>query len=612
MTDTAAGTDPLDECCVHSLVAAAATARPHHPAVVAGDGTTSYRELLGRSRVLASRLRAAGADRAAIGVLLPRSADFVVAALAVLRAGCHYVPLDPDYPAERLRAMVFAAGCTAVVGTSTTLRHLPDGFTGRRVATDVADPGSQADEAVPTHPDDLAYIMFTSGSTGAPKGVMVTHRGVVRLVRPPGIVEVSDQDVVLHVSSVSFDAATFDIWSALTAGATLVVAPPGRLAGRDIAALVRRHRVTTALLPTGLFHLMVDEQVSDLAGFRRLVVGGDVLSAGHARRFAAAAPDCVLVNAYGPTEVTVATTVHTVSADDDPVPIGVPMPRTSVRLFDDDLRPVRPGEVGQIYAGGRGLARGYVGDPAQTAARFVPDPEVAGGRLYATGDLARQRPDGALEFLGRVDDQVKKRGFRVEPGEVESALRADATIRDAIVLADGETAETRRLVAVLTPATAPPDAAFLSDARARLRARVPEHLVPELWKVVDAVPLTPGGKVDRAALRRLIATAQPESQPRSGPEPESTGEQAEPARVEEAALAAIWREVLAVDRIDPDADFFELGGHSLLANKIVYQVYSLLGVELPLHEVFDRPRFGDLVGVLRDLSEQAPAGTSRS
>jgi len=599
------GIDPLDERCLHDLVAAAATAHPDRVAVVAGDDTLTYRELLTRSGRLARRLCGTGAARPAVGVLLPRSADFVVAALAALEAGGHYVPLDPDYPSERLRTMLTAAGDVVVVGTTALRCRLPDGFTGRFVATDTDPPPDEPDADPPacTHPDDLAYVMFTSGSTGTPKGVMITHRGVVRLVRPPGIVEVSTEDVVLHLSSVSFDATTFDLWSALTIGATLVVAPPGRPSGVDIAALVRRHRVSTMLLPTGLFHLMVDEQVSDLAGLRRLVVGGDVLSADHARRFLAAAPHCVLVNAYGPTEVTVATTVHTVSPDDDPIPIGRPMPRTSVCLLDEDLRPVRPGEVGQIYAGGRGLARGYVGDPAQTAARFVPDPEVPGARLYATGDLARHRSDGALEFLGRADDQVKKRGFRVEPSEVESALRADPAVRDAVVFADGASAETRRLIVVLAPAAGPPDSAFLNAARTRLRAWVPEHLVPDLWIVVNTVPLTLGGKVDRAALRRLVGADPTAARPETG----GVGRVA----AEEASLAAIWRDVLAVDRIDADDDFFELGGHSLLANKIVYQVRSRLGIDLPLQEVFDRPRFHDLVDALRQHGPVRPPDRRR-
>ncbi|MGH3880894.1 MAG: non-ribosomal peptide synthetase [Actinophytocola sp.] len=596
-------TGPIDRRCLHDLVVAAAREHPGRAAIVVGDERITYRELLVRARRMAGELRAAGVDRPAVGVLLPRTAEFVVAALAALFAGGYYVPLDPDYPVERLRLMLTTAGCSVVVGTSALRERLPHGFDGRYLAVD--DPAGARRGSGPTlpetHPDDLAYVMFTSGSTGTPKGVMITHRGVVRLVEPPGIVPVSAADVVLHLSSVSFDAATFDMWSALTAGATLAIAPAGRPSGRDVAELIRQHGATTVLLPTGLFHLMVDEQVSDLAGLCKLVVGGDVLSAGHARRFTAAVADCALVNAYGPTEVTVATTMHAVSRDhSDPVPIGAPMPNTSIRLLDDDLRPVPPGEVGQIYAGGRGLARGYVADPGLTAARFLPDPDVPGARVYATGDLARQRLDGAFEFLGRVDDQVKKRGFRVEPGEVEAALREDAAVRQAYVLADGASAETRRLVAVLTPADGPADAEFTDGVRGRLRDRVPEHLVPDLWTTVETVPLTLGGKPDRAELRRIATSARRVSAP---------AETAPDAGPEESALAAIWREVLDLEQVDADADFFELGGHSLLANKIVYQVRKRLGVDLPLYEVFDRPRFADLVAELERLSGGSGAGT---
>ncbi|MBC3842408.1 amino acid adenylation domain-containing protein [Streptacidiphilus sp. 4-A2] len=462
--------------------------------------------------------------RTAVGLLLPRSVEFVVAALAVLKAGGGYVPLDADYPPERLRMMLDAARCPVVLGTAALLAGLPADTGVRAVALDAVDAAGATDArtappappALPTHPDALAYTMFTSGSTGVPKGVMVTHRGVARLVRQPGAARVEPDEVVLHASSTSFDAATFDIWGALANGARLVVARAGRLSATELGELLRRHRVTTVLLPTGLFHLMVDERLSDLAGLRRLVVGGDVLSAPHARRFLRAVPGCALVNAYGPTEVTTATTVHLVSpgqGEEQSVPIGRAMAGTSVRLLDEELRPVAPGTPGQLFAGGPGIARGYLNDPAQTALRFLPDPWQPGARLYATGDLARELPDGTLEFLGRMDDQFKKRGFRVEPGEVEAALRADPAVRDALVLADGATADTRRLVAVLLlPAAGRAAAEVVDEVRVRLRAALPEYLVPDLWAAVDAFPLTPNGKVDRRALLAL-AVAAPEQQP---------------------------------------------------------------------------------------------------
>ncbi len=597
-----------DERCLHHLVEARATEHPDRVAVVCGEQRLTYAELNGRANRLARHLAGFGLGRPTVGLLLHRSVEFVVAALAVLKAGGNYVPLDADYPAERLRLMLDAARCPVVVSTTGLLAGLPQDAGVRTVAVDgqARDLAELPDDdlGLAVHPDDLAYTMFTSGSTGVPKGVMVTHRGVVRLVRPPGVVRLDGDDVVLHASSTSFDATTFDVWGALAGGARLVIAPAGRISTVDIAALMTRHRVTAVLLPTGLFHLMVDERLADLEGLRRLVVGGDVLSAKHARRFAQAVPHCELVNAYGPTEVTVATTTHRVSADheDDAVPIGRAMPGTYVRLLDEDLRPVPAGEPGQLFAGGAGLARGYLGDPALTAERFVPDPWLAGARLYATGDLARLRPDGTLEFLGRMDDQFKKRGFRVEPGEVEAALRTDPAVRDAVVLADGATADTRRLVAVVLPAAGPAGRDLLDGVRSRLRGTLPEYLVPDLWAAVDGFPLTANGKVDRKALLTLATTGAVRHEEEGETEPA-----AEASGVEETTLAQIWQEILKVERVGREDDFFDLGGHSLLANKVVSQVRRRLGVPLPLDAVFDHPTIAGLAAVIR--AERVAAGT---
>lgn len=613
---------------VHRLIEAHAAARPDHVAVVAGARVLTYGELNRHANRVAHHLKGLGPDGTAVGLLLPRSVEFVIAALAVLKAGLHYVPLDVDYPAKRLSAMLAAARCPIVISTtglSGILPDLPEGTDSHVVHVDVLAEHLTAfpdtDLALPVHPQSLAYTMFTSGSTGVPKGVMITNRGLARLVGPPGIVPIAADDVVLHASSVSFDAATFDIWGALANGARLVIAPHGRVSVMDIAALLQEQRVTTVLLPTGLFHLMVDERLSDLAGLRRLVAGGDVLSAKHARRFMQAVPDCLLVNAYGPTEVTVATTTHELSPDqsgESAVPIGRAMEGTYVRLLGEDLRPVLAGNPGQLFAGGPGLARGYLGDPALTAERFIPDPWQPGARIYATGDLARHRPDGTLEFLGRMDDQFKKRGFRVEPGEVEAALRADPAVRDAAVLADGATADTRRLIAVLLPAAASrPTAARGAEARAelldgvrsRLRAALPEYLIPDVWDVWDvaeAFPLTANGKVDRQALLRRAA-AEPQSEA-GGEAPDADEASGGPRTLEESTVAAIWQDVLALEQVDRLDDFFDLGGHSLLANKVVSQVRRRLGVTLPLGAVFDHPTIAGLAAAIQAarIGTQAP------
>ena len=605
-------TDIQNQLCVHELVQARAAAQPDRVAVVHAGESISYRELDARANRLAHRLLELGFRAPVVGLLLPRSAQFVVAALAVLKAGGSYVPLDADYPAERLRLMLDTAGCPVVLGNAETLAALDARPGVRTLAVDA--PAARPDlpdlpdtaPAVDTDPDDLAYTMFTSGSTGTPKGVMITHRGIVRLALEPDQSRVGPEDVVLHLSSTSFDAATYDIWGALVNGARLVVAPAGRLSTLDIGDLLREHRVTTVLMPTGVFQLMVDERPQDLTGLRRLLAGGDVLSGGHAGRLARSAPDCAVLNVYGPTEITSIMTTHRVAPDqqaDRSVPIGRAMSGTYLRVLDDRMEPVAAGSPGQLYAGGAGMARGYLNDPARTADRFVPDPWLAGARLYATGDLVRELPDGTLEFLNRMDDQFKKRGFRIEPGEVEAALRADPQVRDAVVLADGVTADTRRLVTVVLRARSAagrPD--FLDAVRARLRAALPEYLVPDLWAEAEDFPLTPNGKADRRALLDLAVASATARQPAEPADREQLSE-------EESVLASVWQDVLKLDRaVGREDDFFDLGGHSLLATRIVSQVRRRLDVSLPLDAVFDHPTVAALAAVVRDARHHAIAG----
>ncbi|GAA1523417.1 hypothetical protein GCM10009678_00660 [Actinomadura kijaniata] len=563
---------------VHDLVAAQPADRV---ALVHRDQRLTYGELNARADHLADRLAHEGVTlETPVGVFLERSPEFVVTILAVLRAGGHYVPLDPAYPAHRLDLMVDATGTTVIVTDPDLAGRLP--ATGATVLTPGTDP-TPASSPSPSHrprvgPDNLAYVMFTSGSTGRPKGVAVRHSGVTRLVHRPGYADL-DGEVVLHMSSPSFDAATFEIWGALANGARLVISPSGQASVRELGALIREHRVTTAFLTTGLFHLMADECPEALAGMRQLLTGGDVLSPTHARRFVEAAPGCRLINAYGPTEATTFTTTHPVTGGNDTA-IGHPIRATSVHVLDEDLAPAAEG---RLYVGGAGLARGYLGDPALTAERFVPDPWTPGGRLYDTGDLVRLRPDGALEFLGRADDQVKRRGFRVEPAEIEEALRADPDVRDAAVVVRGEAAEDKILVAHVVTGR-------LAQVRSRLTGTLPAYLLPDRWLVAPGLPLNPNGKVDRRALRDLPDASPPPASPPVGEQP--VGEQ--PVSEVEASIAAIWRELFALGDIGRHDDFFELGGHSLLANRMVSRLRVALGVEISLSLVFDHPTIAEM------------------
>ena len=372
--------------CVQDLVAARAAAHPHRVALVSANEELSYRELLARADRLAAHLVERGVDLdVPVGVFLERSPAFVVTALGVLRAGGNYVPLDPNYPPARLELMLEMTAAPVVVTTGALADRLPFRAVTVVRLDELIDRPSPSNWTAPrVHPDNLGYTMFTSGSTGVPKGVVVRHAGIVRIAQDPTYVRLDDTEVVLHLSSISFDAATLEIWGALVNGARLVVGPPGPVSVLEIGALLRAHSVTTAFLTTGLFHLIVDERLEDLAGLRQLVTGGDQLSPARAERVRAAFPACRLVNAYGPTEVTTFTTCYDVpigQGDGVGVPIGRPIAKTWVRLLDVDLQPVPDGSVGQLYAGGEGLARGYLGDPARTALRFVPDPWMPGERL---------------------------------------------------------------------------------------------------------------------------------------------------------------------------------------------------------------------------------------
>lgn len=595
---------------VHDLVASRVAAHPDRVALVSANGELTYGELLDRADRLAAHLADLGVGLdVPVGVFLERSTTFVVTVLAVLRAGGNYVPLDPHYPATRLELMLRATAAPVVVTTVGLAERLPTGAatvvqlderTDVPIIAAATGPGTSSPagwSAPRVHPDNLAYTMFTSGSTGVPKGVEVCHAGIVRLVDNPEHVRLDHTEVVLHLSSVSFDAATFEIWGALVNGARLVVGPAGPVSVSEIGALLHTHRVTTAFLTTGLFHLVVDERLEDLSGLRQLVTGGDQLSSARAERVRAAFPGCRLVNAYGPTEVTSFTTCYDVPADvaDGPgVPIGRAIAKTWVRLLDADLQPVPDGTAGHLYAGGEGLARGYLGDAALTARRFVPDPWLPGQRMYATGDLARMRADGTLEFLGRADQQVKRRGFRVELGEIEDALRRDADLRDAVVIPDGDSADNRVLIAYLLPrASEPVSDALVAVVRDRLRGQLPDYMVPDGWAVLDAFPLNANGKVDRQALVGTAALRLDAAQETSEP-----SALAAPQGETESALAEIWRELFELDQVGRHDDFFDLGGHSLLASRMVARVRAALGVDVPLVDVFDNPTVAEVAALI--------------
>ncbi len=577
---------------IPELFAEQAARTPGAVAVEQGEERLTYGELQRRSGRLARRLAALGLrPEERVAVLAERSPGLIVALLGVLRAGGAYLPLDTSYPPERLAWMAADAGISMLVADGAPEIDLPAGL--RRVFLDDEEPAGALDDPPAVPAGSLAYVMYTSGSTGRPKGVAVTHRNVVRLVRGAGYADLGPDQTWLQYSAIAFDVTTLEIWAPLLNGGRLVLFP-GRMGSLDeLAGVIARHGVTTAWLTAGLFHEMVDGCLEGLAPLSQLLAGGDVVSAEHARRALEAHPGLTLIDGYGPTENTTFTSCQRLT---DPrqvgesVPIGRPISNSRVYVLDRQLQPSPPGVWGELFAGGDGVARGYLDRPELTAERFLPDAWSGepGARLYRTGDLVRLRPDGALEFQGRIDAQVKVRGFRVEPGEVEAALLACPGVLRAAV------------IAVVTVTAAGPAggkslvAYWVGEAREdelrlRLRERLPEPWIPSFFVPLPDLPLTPNGKVDRAALGRLELQ-------RAG-----SGSEAPPRTPAERAMAGLWREVLGVERIGRDDDFFALGGHSLLATQLVSRVRSAFRVELPLRQVFSSPTLSGLAAAVTAL-----------
>ncbi|WP_241833327.1 amino acid adenylation domain-containing protein [Streptomyces caatingaensis] len=576
---------------VLARVLAHAAATPSALAVTDGGTALTYAELTTAARNLAGVLRERGVvPGTPVGLLLPHSPGLVVAQLAVWWAGGHYVPLDAAYPRARTERMLADAGAALTVGGKDLLEATGIAA-GRALAVSAATgaaedapdvPQAAAPEPHPCAPGATAYVMFTSGSTGRPKPVPVPHGAVAELVTDPEYVTLTPRDRVLFHSPLAFDASPMEEWLALANGAALAVSTGDRRSLEGLARDAERLGATVALLTTALFHHLAARGSALFSVLRGVLVGGEALSARHARAVLRAHPWLELLNVYGPTEATSVATVHRVrEADcDGPPPIGRPVAGATAHVVDGRLAAVPAGTRGELLIGGGRLAPGYLGQPERTAERFVDHPEW--GRVYRTGDLVSARPDGTLEFHGRLDGQVKVRGYRIEPGEIEHALRSHAGVADAVVTAVGNDDGTdARLAAFVVPAGgAGAEEAALRD---HLAALLPPHMVPTAWSVVESLPVTANGKVDRAALAAAPAGGQQTPQPLGARELTPV----------EQAVAAAWSRALEREVVSPDADFLALGGHSLLALGIVDDLREDLGVELSLAAFFAAPTLAE-------------------
>jgi amino acid adenylation domain-containing protein len=557
---------------------------PDALAVICGSNQLTYRELNERSNKLAHHLHGLGVGpEVPVGVCLERSIEMIVTLLAILKAGGAYVSLEADYPAERLMIMLEDSGVPVLITTESLLDQLPANWAQvvcLDADEDLISDQSSADIDTALAPDNLAYIMYTSGSTGVPKGVSVTHRNVVRLVKETNYFTFDRSQVFLQNAPISFDASTFEIWGSLLNGARLVLMPLDTPTLEEFGEIFRQYGVTTVWLTAGLFHMMVDERPQELATLRHLLAGGDVLFPSHVRRALDALNEGQLINGYGPTENTTFACCCPMSSlppEAISVPIGRPISNTQIYLLDHQLRPVPAGVAGELCIGGDGLARGYNNRPDLTAERFVPDPfsAVPGSRLYRTGDLARHMADGQIDFIGRRDFQVKVRGFRIELEEVEAALSSHPSIRQCVVTVRSDGTD-KQLVAyaVLDEARTLKAAGM----RSFLSGKLPEYMVPTQFITLDAFPLTPNGKIDRRALLTFDFKT-----------PETNEDHAASRTLIEEMLVGIWSEVLDVSRVGIRDNFFDLGGHSLRAVQMVSRVREVFQKELPIRLLFENP-----------------------
>jgi amino acid adenylation domain-containing protein/non-ribosomal peptide synthase protein (TIGR01720 family) len=565
---------PVDS--VVNLFADQVRRTPQATAVTSGTLSLTYRQLDRRANRLAHRLIGLGVrPEARVGVLCGRSVDQVVAVLAVVKAGAAYLPLDLRAPAGRM-ARILGDSATDVLLTDREWRtRAAEVHPGRVTVIDGPEPAGVPDHrpVVPVYPDNAVYVMYTSGSTGVPKGVTALHRDMVAFAADHRFA--AHERVLLH-SPLAFDASTYELWVPLLNGGQVVVAPPGDVDAAVLRQAITAHRVSAVWLTAGLFRAISQDDPGCFSGLREVWTGGDVVPAAAVRAVKAACPELTVVDGYGPTETTTFATAHTIPATDpppDPVPIGRPLDNMRAYVLDSRLCPVPPGLPGELYVAGAGLARGYLDLPGRTAERFLADPYGRpGSRMYRTGDLARWRNDGALDYLGRADDQIKLRGFRVEPAEIETVLATRPDIAQALVVVREDRPGVRRLVGYVVPAagSATPEPTALREF---LGERLPDYMVPEAFLAMAAFPLTTNGKIDRRAL------------PEPDPPAVAGTEYLAPRTDTERQLADIWAEVLGAERVGVNDNFFALGGDSIQSLHIASRTKATFDVTLTPRDV---------------------------
>lgn len=569
-------------------------ATPDAVAVSAGATRLTYRELDARTNQLAHRLIGLGVhpeDRVAL--LLERSVDLVVAIVATTKAGAAYVPVHEGYPAERRQWVVdHSAAIVLLADKAMADGGLPLGVPTVLVDDDPATADQPTtDPAVPVHPDQLAYVIHTSGSTGEPKGVGATQRDVVRLIFDPQWT-LDNHERVLMVAPYAFNVSTYEIWMPLLHGGQIALAPPGHLSPDTLRTLIAQERITGVHVTAGLFRVLAEEAPETFAGVREILTGGDMIAPNAVRRVLDTCPGVVIRAMYGATEGTLFSAHHPLTHDYRPgpiVPVGSALSDVTVYILDDRLSPVPTDVEGEIYISGRGVARGYVGDTELTAQRFVADPYGApGARMYRTGDLARHNDDGLIEFVGRAGSQVKILGFRIDLAEVEAELTKFPGIAHAVVVVRELESGEKRLVAYAVPESGDVD---LGALRAHVRSALPDYMVPAAFLQLDTLPLTLNGKLDRAAM----------------PEPDfdAASTYRAPQNARQEALCAIFAQALEVPKVGIDDSFFDVGGQSLQALRLLNRIRAELGVDLLINVLFDVPSVAGLDAYIESMADAA-------
>ena len=585
------------DTCAHLLFEAQAEKTPNSIAAEFAGQRITYRELNERANQLANYLRTEGVGpEVLVGISIERSLEMLVAILGVLKAGGGYVPLDPNYPQERLQFMITDDRLRLVITTKQTANNIP--ATAQLLFIDNDWPKIAKRDvnnlATKIQPHNVAYIIYTSGSTGNPKGVAIEHRSLTNFIYAAAAAyEIASSDRMLQFASLSFDLSVEEIFLPLTHGATLVLRTEDMISSpRDFMRCCEEWKLSILDLPTAYWHELTDALAPDdiklPTSIRLVIIGGEKAATDRLVAWHARAGDAIrLVNTYGPTETTVAVTISELRNADacvsGVVPIGRPFANTRAYVLDANLQPAPIGVAGELYIGGPGVARGYINRADLTAEKFIADPFSADSadRLYRTGDRVRYRRDGQIEFLGRIDNQIKIRGFRVELEEIEQALREQSSVKDGVVVYD-ESA--RRLIAYVVPQNN--EGISTTNLRNSLKTKLPAYMVPSILEVIDALPVTANGKINRRAL----------------PEPASQTQTDEtfvaPSTPIEEMIASAWREVLNLERIGAHDNFFDVGGHSLLAAKVVSLVRNQMNVDLSIVDLFQAPTIAALAELL--------------